>query len=30
MNHQQLIYLIEGAYGTVLLSVLTFVFGSVL
>ncbi|MFT0545141.1 amino acid ABC transporter permease [Allopusillimonas ginsengisoli] len=30
MNHDQFMYLVEGAYGTVLLSVLTFVFGSAL
>lgn len=30
MNQAQFMYLIEGAYGTVLLSVLTFIFGSVL
>ncbi len=30
MNHEQLMYLLEGAYGTLLLSVLTFIFGSML
>lgn len=30
MNHEQILYLLNGAWGTVLLSVLTFVFASLL
>lgn len=30
MNHEQILYLIEGAWGTLLLSVLTFVFSAML
>src|SRR5574337_1184259 len=30
MNHEQLLYLLQGAWGTVLLSVLTFVFSALL